>query len=438
MADTTINVNSGFYNAINDDRTYYAEDMNRPYRRLVSNGVFATNRGTPSTDFQVLPGGGMTVTVAPGEGIFANKWLENPSTISFTVPSVSGLRSRIDSVIIQVDERNAGRVGSIVYRTGTAAASPVAPAINEVANVTEYRLANVLVSPLSTSTGIQAADITDFRGSADCPWVTALIQQPDTDSIWQQYQQSVADVLELMDTEFTTALQAKEAEWTAFFQDVESDIGASMNLLVLKNTVVVSSETTTVSLGIPSYTQGSDILEVYINGLMAMEGDFWSTNGTTVTFANAIGTGGDTDRVDFIVYKAVTSVGATIESMINQLETRFANENEDTGWIELTTTNGTSRSGVNQTCYRRIGNRCYVRGSITGVTETATALLLVPSDSWPDGNWYKTTAVLRDGTTAIATATLQLDQNGIIWLRALSGQIQETDDIPVTFEWLRD
>lgn len=52
--DVKYPVNAGFFNAINEDRTYSADDMNRPYRKLISNGVFATPKGTASDDLQVF------------------------------------------------------------------------------------------------------------------------------------------------------------------------------------------------------------------------------------------------------------------------------------------------------------------------------------------------------------------------------------------------
>ena len=38
--DVKFEVTAGFFDAINNDRVYSADDMNRPYRKLISNGVF--------------------------------------------------------------------------------------------------------------------------------------------------------------------------------------------------------------------------------------------------------------------------------------------------------------------------------------------------------------------------------------------------------------
>ena len=95
MAEQKFNIKSGFYNSINQDRLYSAEDMNRPYHRLISEGIFATREGTPSTDFQVVAtDNGMNITVKKGEAMFAKKWIENPSDIIITVSNRNSTTKR--------------------------------------------------------------------------------------------------------------------------------------------------------------------------------------------------------------------------------------------------------------------------------------------------------------------------------------------------------
>ena len=117
MADQIFNVNCGFFDSVNNDRTYSADQMNLPYKRIVSNGVFATSAGTPSTDLQVISAqSGMKIKVNTGEGLFGWKWFNNPSLITITVPSNGAANSRIDSVIAQVDTRMSGRVGNFLKK----------------------------------------------------------------------------------------------------------------------------------------------------------------------------------------------------------------------------------------------------------------------------------------------------------------------------------
>ena len=117
----------GFFNSINGDRKYNAEEMNNPYSRIVSNGVFAKPDGTPSNDFQVVSVSSMTVKVSAGEGIFAGKWGKLDADMPFEILNAHVTLPRIDSLIVRIDNSSEVRAGSIAYRQGTPASSPVPP-----------------------------------------------------------------------------------------------------------------------------------------------------------------------------------------------------------------------------------------------------------------------------------------------------------------------
>ena len=100
MEDTSYPIEKcGFFDSVNQDRLYSAEDMNQPYKRLVSNGVFATPAGDPSNDFRVVAASGLTVTVKAGQGIFGDKWFSMASDLAVNVPVNSGIENRLDSII---------------------------------------------------------------------------------------------------------------------------------------------------------------------------------------------------------------------------------------------------------------------------------------------------------------------------------------------------
>lgn len=162
MAEQIYNVKCGFFDAVNNDRVYTAEDMNRLYKRVIHDGVFPDENNNPSDDFLVGADSGMTITIGTGEGIFASHWFKNSVDIPIEVP-LNSSNDRIDSVVIQVDTRKSGRAGNIVYRTGEPSINPAPPQINEVLGVVEYRLANISVA--SGATAITSADITDLRGT---------------------------------------------------------------------------------------------------------------------------------------------------------------------------------------------------------------------------------------------------------------------------------
>ena len=310
MADQTFAVHCGFFDAINSDRTYSADEMNRPYKRVISNGVFATPNGTPSTDLQVTASSGMNIICKKGEGLFGDKWFENPSGIAITVPSNTGTVPRIDSVLVQVDTRTSGRVGNIVHRTGTPASSPVPPAINQVEGVVEYRLANIRVN--AGVSAITQSMITDRRGSSDCPWVTSLIYQVDTSTLYDQWQAAYAEYFE-----------EEKAIWDAWYAQLTEDLDVSMTLDRHTNTVTTTPQTTWyIPIGL-DYNRNTDILEVYINGLRAVEGTHYVVvDDTKILVENQLQIG---QEVTFVVMRSVISGSATnIMVLLQELESQIA------------------------------------------------------------------------------------------------------------------
>ena len=356
MADTIIAAKAGFFDAVSDDRTYSADDMNMPYKKVISNGVFATQQGTPSTDLQVLTAGnGMGIIVSAGNAIIGNKWFELSSAQSITVANNAAIVPRIDSVIAQMDTRQAGRAGNIVYRTGAAASTPSAPAINQTSGVYELRLANIYVAAGATS--ILQSNITDMRGSEDCPWVTSLINQVDTSVLFDQWAAAYRDLYASADAAITAYMTQAEADWDAFFENLTQDITAVANVLTLQNTVTASAGQTAFSIGIASYDSSTDVLMVFINGLMA-RASMYSVSGSTVTLSNALAAG---DTVTFIVFKSlVTSDLTTVQGLISALDAKVDAALADTGWISIATK--TSFSGSIK-C-RKYGKTVYVTGEI--------------------------------------------------------------------------
>lgn len=302
MADQLFSINSGFYDSVDQDRLYSAEQMNMPYKRLVSNGVFATPQGTPSTDFQVTAAGGMTLQAAPGLGIVGDKWVENPGAVTITVPGNTATVGRIDSVILRTDTTTEARASSIVYRTGLASSTPTAPALDTSAGVSEYRLANVAVA--ASAVAISQADITDMRGSADCPWITALINQVDTSVLLAQYQAAYADFMEEM-----------ERRWTEYMEAAGGEYNLTMNLVKYESTYTTSAASTrVVPIGISGFNRGTDILQVYINGILARP-SMYAVGSNFITLTNTLPAG---QTVEFVVLKSL--INSNLDDALDMIE----------------------------------------------------------------------------------------------------------------------
>ena len=435
MADQVFNVNCGFFNAINNDRTYSADQMNLPYKRLVSNGVFANNEGNPSDDFQVSSAGsGMDIVVKSGEGIFSNKWFNNPQAITITVPDNTSLNPRIDSVIIQVDNRSEGRAGNIVYRTGTPASSPVVPEINTTSDVTEYRVANIAVSSYATSIGNEV--ITDLRGSASCPWITSLIQQVDTTALWQQFQTAYANQYRAYDYEYRQYTAEQRQAWEDFLSTLTSELSVSTNIIILTSSYSTLGSTTNVPINIVGYDSDTDVLLVFINGLLAVGKYTLNANKTSIDLNNALSAG---NNVYFVVFHSV--VAADIEStvsMIQTLDNKLSNYMSDSGWADLTLENGiVAKDSSSTPGVRLIGNQVFIRGVIKNVpTKTGNVICTLPVSCCPAMDHYFITDAINSTTPCLSVVTVKTDGTVSIKSKDDSEYWSLDDQFPISTNFL--
>lgn len=432
MADQNFTVNSGFYDAVNADRVYSADDMNRPYRRLVSNGVFATQQGTPSNDLRVISAGnGLHIIVRAGEGIFADKWFESGSDINITVPSNTSTMPRIDSVIVQIDKRVSGRVGSIVYRTGNPSSRPSAPQINTITNLIEYRVANVRVN--AGSTLITNDMITDLRGSSSCPWITALIRQVDTSVLFEQYKTAYDNYFENTTQEMDAYLEAQQSAWQQWFENLTEELVVDTNIIMLKSNYVLAIDTTVIPIGIPSYNPDTDIMFVFVNGLKAEEGYQYTVEDLNIVMTAPVLAG---QSVNIIVLKSVISANMdTTITMIQNLNAKLAAYMSDSGWMDLTLQNSVTTFDADTVpAVRCQYGRVYIRGSVKNITNVGTVIASLPLGYFPASDHVFTTSAILNGTIS-ATVAISVTSEGDIKLAGRSGTIPTNASVSIATDW---
>ncbi len=297
-------INSYFFNAVLQDgaydRTYDAEDVTSYLDLLVGDGVFPN----PSTNLQVLAGTGMQVSVQAGQGWINGHKMINTAALPLTIAAANALLTRIDRVIFYVDY--SARAMGIEVKTGTAAASPTAPALVRTESRWEMCLANVTVAKGVTS--ITQANIQDTRGNSDvCGYVAGLVQQVDTSTIWNQY-----------DAAGNQMLASNQQVFDDWFDQVKDTLATATMLRKLEYVFTTTSTTLssfTVTDYLPSYKYSIDILEIYIDGLRLNDNEF-SQTGATVTLAVPITHAGTT--VELVVYKSID--GSDAETIVEQVQ----------------------------------------------------------------------------------------------------------------------
>ena len=193
----------GFFNSVNGDRKYNADDMTMPYKLIVSDGIIANANGQLSDSFKVKYSSGRQLKVVAGKGLFGGHWCEMTSDELIEVPTPHTQYTRIDSIVIRVDED--ARALSLQYLQGIAATNPQAPTIQRSSTIKEYRLANISVA--ANTTEITQSNITDTRPSADCGIVTNLLQNSDISSTYSQWESQFNDFLTERGEEFNQKLE---------------------------------------------------------------------------------------------------------------------------------------------------------------------------------------------------------------------------------------
>ena len=173
---------SGFFNSVNGDRVYNAEQMSSIFEGLITNGVFES----VGNKLAVQVSSGMTVQIATGRGWFNKKWVNNTTPLLLTLEASDVTLNRYAAVCIGVNTSNDSRTAEPYIKYSEYATTPEKPSMERTEDLNEYCLAYVYIP--ASSSAVTAANIEDTRGNTElCGWVTGLIDQLDTTTLFEQY-----------------------------------------------------------------------------------------------------------------------------------------------------------------------------------------------------------------------------------------------------------
>ena len=168
-------VTYGFFNSVEGDRKYDADQMSEYFEGLIGNGVYAS----VGNALAVEPDEGMNVRVLSGRGVINCKWLSNDAAVSLPITGSDPSYDRYTAVVMRLDVDN--RLMELDTIDGTPAAEPVKPTLTQSELIYELCLAWVRVNAGDVS--VEEANITDARPTEDCGWVTGLITQQDVSDL---------------------------------------------------------------------------------------------------------------------------------------------------------------------------------------------------------------------------------------------------------------
>ena len=287
---------SGFYNAIQSggtyDRIYNADDYKNVFAAFIKDGV----RRSGMDDFRVVASG-LALFVKMGFAICGGRWVNLDADYPLiTVTPPVGDYSRRDAVILRVDANENARAASLVYREGSPSSNPMAPVRDTSTGVTELILATVLVAPSATT-----VRVTDTRADANyCGWITTPVGYDD----------------------YFVSLESRFNTW---FNDVQNKLASVTLFKQYIWRTVLDSPASSVTFSIPQYdSTGTDILQIYVNGLLEIKGVDYTISGSTITFGTGGGgTGTKIAGTEIVVicYKSIDGTGlGSVSDEITELQ----------------------------------------------------------------------------------------------------------------------
>lgn len=286
-------ISSGFFNSVNGDRRYNADDISNYFLNLISDGVFAT----PSNAMQIQAASGMTVSVSPGWAFVKCRWLHNDTPYNLTLDASDAVLNRVDRIVVRLDMVERKITLAVIKGSMTAATEYQYPTLTRNENVYELSLARIEI-PAGTAVITQSMIHDERPDTAVCGFVTGLIDQIDTTNLFAQY----------------------DAAFSDWFANVRETLATTT--LIRQYT---SSYTTTreneqyIPIGISQYNENLDILNVYISGLKLIQGVDYAKNGATIVLSNPLDVIGTT--IEFEVLKSIDgSEAESVVDMVYQLQ----------------------------------------------------------------------------------------------------------------------
>lgn len=168
-------VTSGFFNSLSGDRRYSAIEFSELFDGVIIDGIFKSI----GTAFEITPVRGLTIDIGEGRAWFKHTWTKNDAVIETSLLPAAELQNRIDVVVIEVNAGDETRANSVKVLTGTPASEPVPPTItkDDGNKIWQYPIAYIYVH--ANATALTTEDITDLRGTSDCPYALVVEDMSD-------------------------------------------------------------------------------------------------------------------------------------------------------------------------------------------------------------------------------------------------------------------
>ena len=206
-----MSVTFGFYNSVNHDRRYNALQMSSIFDGIIRDGIFMSI----GTAMVVKAASGMTVNVGEGRAWFNHTWTLNDSELPVKLEASELILNRIDTIVLDVDQRDSVRANSIIALRGTPASNPVAPTLIRSTEHNQYPLCNIYVK--AGVTEIMQSNITNLVGTGSCPFITGILESIDVEDLVSQWEAQWNEFYNAQTLDMQLTADAWKKQWNDWF-----------------------------------------------------------------------------------------------------------------------------------------------------------------------------------------------------------------------------
>lgn len=202
------------------DRVYLSDSFAAYFASFINNGVFAEHADQLQVMSMATPS--MQITVQKGQGWINGYWYENTDELYLPIDVADGVLHRIDSIVLRWGSSE--RTMWLAVKKGTAAiANPQPPTLTRNADYYELQLA--LVNIPASSISITQAQITDTRlDTSVCGWVTGVVDQIDTTTLFNQFETYFQEFQQFYEQEFSTWSAEQRSAYLSWISGREADM----------------------------------------------------------------------------------------------------------------------------------------------------------------------------------------------------------------------
>ena len=219
-------VSYGFYNSVNGDRKYNAEEFGSIFDGVIRDGIYMSIGDRFAVKVAATEN---AITVGTGRAWFNKTWTLNDSILTIPVLASDVLFDRLDIVVLEINTSNAVRANSIKIVQGVAATQPQEPVLTNANEVHQYPLA--VLSRKSNINTITQADISNRVGSDKTPFVTSILESVSVEDLLAQWESQWGVWFTTKTTNYQNEFNAwrnqKEVDFNGWFATIQAELDSN-------------------------------------------------------------------------------------------------------------------------------------------------------------------------------------------------------------------